>query len=335
MSSIKQSPAVRRYVALATTALFGMSALTSCAGGGPEQVEGNGAQATKLDIIVAPVHFEPAYIADRQGIFEDHGLDVEVKPGADAQANFAQALSGDVDIVTTSWTVMATSNAESVPMTAIAANGYLSADGKSGGGVFVQPDSGISSVADLAGKSLGVQGVRSGSDLAVMLAAEEAGIDPKSISQVAIPPAGMQAALESGQVDSVTVGSPFAAQIAASGMKNLGNMQAEFTPNIPSTVWATTDSWLEENAETARKFAAAMQEAVKYYNDPANAEEVRNLTAEISKTDISKIPETAASIQVEFDKTAASKNLADLSRMGYINKEVRFDDIVWDGAPNK
>lgn len=335
MSTHGRISSTRRYLAVAATAFLGISTLTACSNGAASEPEGSGDQATALDIIVAPVHFEPAYIAERKGFFEDHGLDVEVKPGADAQANFAQALSGEVDIVTTSWTVMVTSNAENVPMTGIAANGYLAADGRGGGGVFVRPDSGISSIADLEGKSLGVQGVRSGSDLAVLLAAEDADIDPNSISQVAIPPSGMQAALESGQVDAVMASPPFSSQVEAAGMENLGNMQAQFTPNVPSTVWATTDQWLAENPEAAEKFAAAMEDAVEYYENPANAEDVRAITAEISQTDIDKLPEMLPAIQVAFDKEAASKNLADLSRLGYTTKEVTFEDVVWDGAPTK
>jgi len=320
----------RRIAAVALASVLGLSALAACSSGPAKGADDSG--LTPLKIIVAPVHFEPAYIADRMGFFEEQGLDVTVQPGADAQANFAQALSGDVDIVTTSWTVMATSNAEGVPVTAIASNGYISAESK-GSGVLVRPDSGISSIADLAGKTIGVQGVRSGSDLAVLLAAEDAGIDPDSLTQVALPFPAMQAALESGQVDAVMAVDPFFSQIAAAGMDNLGNMQAQFTPDVPSTVWATTDNWLAENSETAEKFAAAMEEAVAYYEDPENLEEVRAITAEISQTDIEKVTKVLPTISVSFNRQAASDNLAALSRLGYLTKDVTFEDMVWDRAP--
>ena len=320
----------RRIAAVALASVLGLSALAACSSGPAKGADDSG--LTPLKIIVAPVHFEPAYIADRMGFFEEQGLDVTVQPGADAQANFAQALSGDVDIVTTSWTVMATSNAEGVPVTAVASNGYISAESK-GSGVLVRPDSGISSIADLAGKTIGVQGVRSGSDLAVLLAAEDAGIDPDSLTQVALPFPAMQAALESGQVDAVMAVDPFFSQIAAAGMDNLGNMQAQFTPDVPSTVWATTDNWLAENSETAEKFAAAMEEAVAYYEDPENLEEVRAITAEISQTDIEKVTKVLPTISVSFNRQAASDNLAALSRLGYLTKDVTFEDMVWDRAP--
>lgn len=320
----------RRAAAVALASVLSISALAACSAGQASEAADGG--LTPLKILVAPVHFEPAYIADRMGFFEEQGLDVSVQPGADAQANFAQALSGGVDIVTTSWTVMATSNAEGVPVTAIASNGYISAESK-GSGVLVRPDSGISSVADLAGKTIGVQGVRSGSDLAVLLAAEDAGIDPDSLVQVALPFPAMQAALESGQVDAVMAVDPFFSQISAAGMENLGNMQAQFTPDVPSTVWATTDNWLAENAETAEKFAAAMEDAVEYYEDPANLEEVRAITAEISQTDIEKVTKVLPTISVSFKRQAASDNLSALSRLGYLTKDVTFEDMVWDRAP--
>lgn len=328
--------ATRRFAALLATALLGVSTLAACSNGAANQPSdgASGSGLTPLSIIVAPIHFEPAYLADRLGFFEKQGLDVDVRPGADAQANFAQALSGDVGIVTTSWTVMVTSNAENVPVTALASNGYT-AEGATGSGVLVRPDSEISSIADLSGKTIGVQGVRSGSDLAVLLAAENAGVDPNSITQVAIPFPGMQAALESGQVDAVMTVQPFFSQMEAAGMTNLGNMQAQFTPNVPATVWASTDQWLAKNPETATKFVAAMKEAVRYYDDPANLEEVRALTAEINQTDIEKVSKNLAAIRVEFDQKAASANLSDLARLGYTTKEITFNDVVWDNAPLK
>lgn len=325
----------RRYAALLATALLGLSTLVGCSNAANSQPDADVEEGlTPLSIIVAPIHFESAYLADRLGFFEKQGLDVELRPGADAQANFAQALSGDVGIVTTSWTVMVTSNAENVPVSAVASNGYIAEDAV-GSGVLVKPESGIKSISDLSGKTLGVQGVRSGSDLAVLLAAEDAGIDPNSINQVAIPFPGMQAALESGQVDAIMTVEPFFSQAMSAGMNDLGNMQAKFTANVPSTVWAATDEWLLKNPETATKFVAAMKEAATYYMDPENLDEVRGITAEINQTDIAKVSKNPAAIQVEFDKAAVTQNIADLSRLGYTTKDVSFDEVVWDKAPLK
>lgn len=326
----------RRAAAIIATTIIGLSSLVGCSSGTATDQAEAGAEngLTPLSVIVAPIHFEAAQIADRNGFFEKQGLDVDIRPGADAQANFAQALSGDVGIVITSWTVMVTSNAENVPVTAVASNGYI-AEGAVGSGVLVKPGSDIKSIADLSGKTLGVQGVRSGSDLAVLLAAEDAGIDPNSINQVAIPFPGMQAALESGQVDAIMTVEPFFSQATKAGMRDLGNMQAEYTPNVPSTVWAATDDWLSKNPDTATKFVAAMKEAATYYSDPKNLDEVRAITAEINQTDISKVSMNPAAIQVEFDKAAVTKNIADLARLGYTTKEVSFDEVVWDKAPLK
>lgn len=325
----------RRIAALVATTILGFSTLVGCSSAASSQPDSNAENGlTPLSIIVAPIHFESAYLAERLGFFEKQGLDVEIRPGADAQANFAQALSGDVGIVTTSWTVMVTSNAENVPVSAVASNGYI-VEGAVGSGVLVKPDSGIKSIADLSGKTLGVQGVRSGSDLAVLLAAEDEGIDPNSVNQVAIPFPGMQAALESGQVDAIMTVEPFFSQAMKAGVNDLGNMQAKFTPNVPSTVWAATDDWLSKNPETATKFVAAMEEAATYYGDPKNLDEVRTITAEINQTDIAKVSKNPSAIQVEFDKTAVTKNISDLARLGYTTKEVSFSDVVWDKAPLK
>lgn len=333
MKKIFRSPRGRVAAAAMTSLVIGCAALTGCSTNA-SPAESQDGELASIKAIVAPIAFEPAYIAQRKGFFKEAGLEVEIIPGADAQANFAQALSGAVDIVTTSWTVMATSNAEGVPVSVIAGNGYINPE-KAQSGIVVPADSEIKSYSDLAGKTLGVLGVRSGSDLAVMLAAEDNGVKPDDIVQVAVPYAGMQAAVEQGSIDAGMVVDPYYSQMLNAGLKSIGTPQSEYTANVPVTVWAATDQWVQSHAGTAEKFTAAMEKAAAYYNDPANAEEVRAITAEINGTNLDKVPKTLSAISVSLDQAAASKNLDDLSRLGYTTREVSYADVVWDGAPVK
>ncbi len=70
--------------------------------------------------------------------------------------------------------------------------------------------SGITSVADLAGKNVAEVQLTSLNSLAVEVLAKKAGIDPASIHQIAMPFPQMPAALAQGRVQAAVIVAPFA-----------------------------------------------------------------------------------------------------------------------------
>lgn len=317
----------KRVLAAGAAAALAAVTLAACSSGSSSD-DATKDEVTAIKLVVAPIHYEPAYIAKEQGFFAEEGLDVTIIPGADAAANMAQAMSGSADIVTASWTNMVTSTAQGVPIKIVGTNGVISAkQGESG--VLVPPDSSLKSIADLKGKTLGVLGIRTGSDIGVLLAAEAAGISADSITEVAIPYSGMQAALETGQVDAVMVTDPYYSQMVEAGNVDLGDVN-EFTNGLPSTLWAATTEWLKSHEKAAEAFVAAMKKADAYYK--AHPDEAKQITAKVSKIDVSKVPEPAT-ISLSIDVAKAKKNIKDLEHLGYVENPKPLDEILWSGAP--
>ncbi|WP_413249473.1 ABC transporter substrate-binding protein [Sinomonas flava] len=315
-------------LALAAAASLG---LTGCGGDAPAQSDGG---TTKVKVAVAPIQFETAYIAQQKGYFAKHGLDVELVRGADPAALLAQVVSGDVNIGIGSWINVATSAAKGVPVKVIGGNGMV--DSKSdNSGVLVAKDSPVKSLKDLAGKTIGVNGVKTGGDIPVLQALEGAGVDTSGVKEVAVPYSGMQAALERNTVDAVVPADSFYHQMVAAGYTSISNPVRDYQANMPVTVWTTTAQWVSQNASTAKKFTDAMTEAVAYYNDPAHLQDVQKVYADVNQADISKAPKTFVPADVTLNVKEAQDGINAMRHFGLLQKDVAVKDVLWDQAPQR
>ncbi|NLB48055.1 MAG: ABC transporter substrate-binding protein, partial [Microbacteriaceae bacterium] len=272
------------FAAIAGLALSGCSA--DPLSDGDSSTGGSGdASLTPLKVVVAPIHFEPAYIALGEGFFEEEGLDVELIRGADPTSNIARVVSGEVDITTGSLGTLITSAAAGVPVVAIGGNGFTDAEVPTSG-ILVMESSDIQGVADLSGRTVGIQGLNTGSEIGMFLAAEDANIDPLSIERVEIASSGMETALVEGTIDGVLASAPFYGQLMArDDVRLISNPSTEFLAGSPITLWTVTETWVENNADTAAAFVRAMEKAQAFYEDPANVEAILDITAEVSDVD--------------------------------------------------
>lgn len=319
----------KAFSALAVSALA-VGALTACSSGEEASADG----PTKLRVAVAPIQFETAYVAESQGFFEEQGLDVEIVNGADPAALLAQVVSGDVDVSIGSWINVATSYSQGVPIQVIGGNGMVD-DKSDNSGVLVAKDSDISSLADLKGKTIGVVGVKSGGDIPVLQALEGAGVKLDEAKEVAIPYAGMEAALEQGTVDAVVPADSFYHQMRDSGYKSISNPVREYQGNMPVTVWTAKKDWLDSNAESANKFLSAMKQAVAFYEDEANLKTVQEAHAKVNQIDVAKAPKEFVPADVTFNKAEAQSGIDAMVHFGLVANPVNVDDVLWDQAPSR
>ncbi|PRB75285.1 hypothetical protein CQ012_12185 [Arthrobacter sp. MYb214] len=325
----KRRFARKAFSGLAVSALA-IGTLAAC--GSSEEASADG--PVKLRVAIAPIQFETARIAEEKGYFEDQGLDVELVNGADPAALLAQVVSGDVNVAIGSWINVATSFSQGVPIQVIGGNGMVDPEADNSG-VMVAKESGVKELADLKGKTIGVVGVKSGGDIPVLQALEAAGVKEKEVTEVAVPYAGMEAALEQGTVDAVVPADSFYHQMLEKGYQTISNPVQEFQSSMPVTVWTVQKQWLEQNGETAKKFDAAMQDAVKFYSDPANLEEVRKVHAEANQIDVADAPKTFVPADVTFNVAEAQSGIDAMVHFGLVENKVIVEDVLWDEAPTR
>ncbi|MGO4494226.1 ABC transporter substrate-binding protein, partial [Arthrobacter sp. 2YAF22_2] len=302
------------------------SAASSAASGGSEG-------KTSIKVVVAPIQFETAYVAKEKGFFDAAGLTVEIVPGADPAANLAQTVSGQADITTASWGVMTTATAKGMPVKVISGNGVVDPN-VDNSGILIPKNSGIKTVADLKGKNVAVVGVNTGGDIPMLQAAAAAGIDPKSITEIAVPYAGMQAALEQGTVDAAFAADTFYHQLVDAGFKSIASPVREFQGNMPVTVWAATDAWLKSNPGTAKKFNDAMTKAAAFYTDPANVKAIVDITARIKQVDASKVnPKAYVPVNVSINLATGQAGIDAMKDLGFVTKPLTAEAMLWADAP--
>ena len=228
---------------------------------------------------------------------------------------------------------MTTATAKGMPVKVISGNGVVDPN-VDNSGILIPKVSGIKTVADLKGKNVAVVGVNTGGDIPMLQAAAAAGIDPKSITEIAVPYAGMQAALEQGTVDAAFAADTFYHQLVDAGFKSIASPVREFQGNMPVTVWAATDAWLKSNPGTAKKFNDAMAKAADLYADPANVKAIVDITARIKQVDAAKVnPKSYVPVNTSINLATGQAGIDAMKELGFVSKPLTAEAMLWADAP--
>jgi NitT/TauT family transport system substrate-binding protein len=322
--------------ALALT-LFGCagSAPTTSTSSADEDGGGEG-ELTKVTLSVNPIPQNASILLGiEQGIFAEHGLDVEIVPQPDVAAIVSGLASGQYQFgfVTVVGLINATANG--VPIQAV-----TTVDGKQpteegeaeAAGLVAGPGSGIESIADLEGKTLAVVGLQSLGTVTAWELASEAGINPESIELIQLPFGQMPAALAAGDADAAVVQAPFLGQALAEGSTSLAKPNVEVFGGTSIAFYATGDQYAEQNPDVVQAFHDAVIESQEYTRD--HVEEARVLLADF----LGVTPEAAAALtwnnDTEFSMDTEGIAIAQglLKTYAGLTKEVNPEEMVWPGA---
>ncbi|OMQ16736.1 hypothetical protein A7K94_0200610 [Modestobacter sp. VKM Ac-2676] len=318
-------------IALSLSACGG-SAEGAAAPSTPSGADGESSgELQSIDLLVAPVAYEPVYIALDRGIFEEHGLEVNIVEGGTAAQAIPQLISGEVDIAHTGGVSLVAAVSQGIPVQAIA--GSMNADSSIvTSGILVPEDSPIQEYSDLAGKTVGLQGLKETTHLGTLLGVEGQGGDPSSVNFVQLPLPGLNDAVLKGQVDAVyNIGSFYPTGLSQ-GLRPIGAPANEYMDGGPSALWFATQSYIAENEETVEKFQAAMEEATQFARDNHDAV----VEQQIERTD--QDPEylrnaPAQNLDWRIDQDGLQATIDGLVKYEFIGTEPSFDDVVWSGTP--
>ena len=191
-----------------------MLAFAAC--GSDDEDEG-GAQAGEASAESTPVKLgiveftgiAPTQLGIDKGIFEKHGIDLELVPADNPAAISAQVLSGQLDLGFATTTYHATAAAKGAPLVAVSAvDGLINPD-DAVSAIVVKDDSPIQSPKDLTGKKVAVVALGSELDVLMKKVTDDDGGDSSQVQSVQIPFPQMQAALAAGRVDAIVTTEPF------------------------------------------------------------------------------------------------------------------------------
>jgi NitT/TauT family transport system substrate-binding protein len=328
----------RRLTSAAAACAALLLTATAC-GGGSDDAGGSASSdggLTKITVSFNPAsQFAPLFVGMEQGIFADHGLEVEVVPQTDVAAIVSGVASGQYDFGFATVVHVVNAHANGIPIKAVATpDGQQAAEeaDDSGNALVAGPDSGISGPGDLAGKTLAVIGLSSLNTLAAQELADEAGVDVSTINLVQLPFGQMPAALAAGDVDAAVVQSPFIAEAVADGSTVVAKPNVELFANSAVGLFITSESTIDEDTDVVQGFSDSMIESQEYaadHVDEARATLVDNLGL---------TPEAAASAtwcttcdpHLNTDGFATVQEL--MTKFAGLKETPDVSEYVWEGA---
>lgn len=261
---------MRRFkVAIGALAVAGL-ALSACGSSGSGQGSKSSSStaaagqttSVRLGLVVAHDFDEelPQYVALHRGYFKAEGLKVTVtafQGGADAVKAVA---AGNVDILAGTGPDSPAAVSKGVPLKVFAGVAQ-----KNDLVLIAGPKSGITSLADIKGKRIGITKFGSLTDFIARIEAQKAGLTDKQIKEVALGgiPA-LLAGLSSGAIDAFN--GPLSASLIAQ-QAGKGHIVAHFAnihPQDQFTVLEASPKYLSSHTATVKKFLQAYYKAITY-----------------------------------------------------------------------
>ncbi len=246
--------------------------------------------------------------AEKNGFFEEEGLEVEPVKFTAGPQEVAAMVAGDVDIgyIGHGATFLAVQRQVNVFLTEFLGNGDE---------ILTYQGSGITSLEDLKGKTIATAPGTSG-ETVLNLALEKAGLTSSEVNIVNMDAAGMVAAIVGKKVDACTLWPPQTTEVRKAmgegeivSLATIGDFRDQFA--FPGH-WVVTPKFMEENPDVMVRFSRAMLKAMDYRRD--HPEETAGNVAEFIDAPIDGVTEEMNRIdlfdadycyQVMTDGTAA------------------------------
>ncbi|MEU3555911.1 ABC transporter substrate-binding protein [Streptomyces fragilis] len=269
---------MRRLLAGMTAGALLLSA-TAC-GSSVGSASGKGSSArgvTTVRVGVVPVvDVAPLYLGREKGIFERHGLDLEMTPAQGGAAIVPGVVGEQFQFGFSNMASLMIAHSGGVPVKAVV-NGVATTGekGRDFGALVVKGDSGISSAKDLEGRKVAVNTLKNINDTTVRESVRQAGGDPSAVTFVEIAFERMPAALASGRIDGAMAVEPALSTAKSQGAKEVASSYVDVSDRLTVAMYFTSARYAQRNPEVVERFAAATEEALTYAD--GHPDEVRDV----------------------------------------------------------
>ncbi|QBK03926.1 ABC transporter permease [Hylemonella gracilis] len=226
------------------------------------------AQDTKIALGMSGwTGFAPLTLADKAGIFKKNGLDVEIKMIPQKDRHLALAAKAIQCAATTVETHVAW-NTNGVPIVQI----FQMDKSYGADGLAVRND--IKSIADLKGKTVGVDAPGTAPYFGLAWMLSKNGLTMKDVKTVTLSPQASAQAFVTGQNDATMTYEPYLSTVRANPAAGTIIATTLDYPMVMDTVGCAPD-WLKANPKAAQALANSYFEALAMIkSDPAKANEI-------------------------------------------------------------
>jgi NitT/TauT family transport system substrate-binding protein len=269
-----------RRILAAVAVLATLLATTAC---GSDDDPDPAAVGTKVSVGVIPIiDVAPIYLGRQQGFCSKRGIDLTLVPEQGGAPIVKGVLGGKYQFGFSNVTSLMAAQSGGAPLKAVA-NGVASTGrpGRDFSAVVVAGGSPIRTARDLAGKRIAVNTLKNLGDTTVRQSVRLAQGDPATIKFQAMPFGEMPNALLAEQIDAAWVVEPQLSEVLTQGGQIIASNYVDTAPDLTVAMYFTALPVIDKDPELVKKFAAAVNESLKYA--AGHPEEVRSTVGTYTK----------------------------------------------------
>lgn len=216
----------------------------------------------------------PFFVAKNEKFFEKYGLNVELSEFDSGPTVIAASIGGSLDGGLSGVTPIFFAVDKNKPIKMVSDGGHVVPADHPYLAIVVENASPIRTLADLKGKTVAVNGLKTIEDALLRVALNKANI-ANSVNVVALPHPNMVPALKNGTIDASMAIEPYIATGLSSGQIRILVGSEELIPSFQISAIFFTQDFLDKKPEVVKKFIAAYNEAIDFINaNPARAKEI-------------------------------------------------------------
>jgi len=200
----------------------------------------------------------PIWIAQEEGLFKKHGLDIELIHIASTSKAIQSMVSGEIQFTTADAlnSIQAVSAGADVVMVCEGVNRFVFS-------IMARAD--LKRVAELKGKKIGITRLGSSTHTAVLYVVNKAGLGANdyTLLQLGEVP-NILTTLLAAQIDAGALSPPTNSRAKKAGLHELVNLGVD-GPEYPSTVIASTRAYVKANPDNTRRMVRALGEGLNVF----------------------------------------------------------------------
>jgi NitT/TauT family transport system substrate-binding protein len=253
---------LRHAIAALVVALA--AAIIGCGGDDDEDSTGGGPTTLKVQETAGVPSAFVGFGIDK-GIFERHGLRVELEATQGGAATLPALVNGDIQVAGSNVVSLLLGASQGLPIQAIAPGTSARGAGQEDfGALLAGPDSGVAEAQEFEGKTIAVNTLDNIAEVVVKAALEQEGVDPSRLELIEVPFPDMAPAMERGDVDGAFSIEPFVTTSVRDGAEIVNYSYVATEPDMQVGGYAVSERFAEEDPETVDGFKAAVAETAEY-----------------------------------------------------------------------
>ena len=267
------------------------------------------------------------WFAAELGYWQKAGLTVELQSFTNGNTAASAILGGSLDIALTTPLTLASAFARNVPFVVIAPAALNTVKRPSLLAV-VPKTSTLRSVKELAGKTVGLNTLRTISELALDAWLAKNNVNIASVKVVEIPFSALLTSLSRGVVDVAFASEPqISLGVRAGDIRVFGDPMAAIGPRFVAGMWFTTTAFKRANPEAIKRFESVMYQTARWAN--SHAAESAPMVAKYTKLrleDIQAMVRTDFPEQMRYSELQPPLDAA--LKFGFIQRPIQAQELT-------